>query len=316
MLTTKQAADFFRAHDRYLILTHKSPDGDTLGCAAGLCRALRGLGKTAALLKNAEVTESYRPYVDGLWAEEGFAPETVVSVDVAAVGLFPENAKPFVERIDLAIDHHPSCEMFGRENCVYPERAACGEILYEIAAELGQVNAETALPLYVAVSTDTGCFVYSNVTANTHRVAGALLDTGIDFRPVNKRLFRTKSKKRLALEGRLLSALEYFDGGRIVVVQAPLSLQRELALAEDDMDDLAALGGQVEGTDCSITMREKADGAWKISLRTGPRVNATIACQRFGGGGHRAASGCLIRGMTQEETKRAIVAACLEVAGA
>ena len=316
MLTTKQAADFFRAHNRYLILTHKSPDGDTLGCAAALCRVLRGMGKTAALLKNAEVTESYLPYVDGLWAEEGFAPGTVVSVDVAAVGLFPENAKPFAERVDLAIDHHPSCEEFGRENCVYPERAACGEIVYEIAEELGQVSAAVALPLYVAVSTDTGCFVYSNVTANTHRVAAALLDTGIDFRAVNKRLFRMKSKKRLALEGRLLSELEYFDGGRIVVVQVPLSLQRELALSEDDMDDLAALGGQVEGTDCSITMKEKEDGAWKISLRAGARVNATKVCEKFGGGGHRAASGCVLRGVTREEAKRALVAACMEVADA
>ena len=147
MLTTKQAADFFRAHDNYLILTHKSPDGDTLGCAAALCHVLRDLHKTAALLKNAEVTEVYLPYVDGLWAAEDFAPETVVSVDIAAVSLLPENAKPFAERIDLAIDHHPSCEMFGRENCVQPERAACGEILYEIAAELGQISAAAALPL-------------------------------------------------------------------------------------------------------------------------------------------------------------------------
>lgn len=316
MLTTKQAADFFRARDNYLILTHKSPDGDTLGCAAALCHVLRGMGKAAALLKNDEVTETYLPYVDGLWAGEDFAPGAVVSVDVAAAGLFPQNAKPFAERVDLAIDHHPSCELFGRENCVYPERAACGEILYEIAAELGQVNAETALPLYVAVSTDTGCFLYSNVTANTHRVAAALMETGIDVRSVNKRLFRTKSKKRLALEGRLLSALEFFDAGRVVVVQVPLSLQRELALTEDDMDDLAALGGQVEGTDCSITMREKADGAWKVSLRAGVRVNAMKVCAKFGGGGHRAASGCVIRGMTREETKRALVAACLEVADA
>ena len=206
--------------------------------------------------------------------------------------------------------------MFGRENCVYPERAACGEIIHEIAAELGQVNAETALPLYVAVSTDTGCFVYSNVTANTHRVAAALIDTGVDFRAVNKRLFRTKSKKRLALEGRLLSELEYFDAGRVVVVQVPLSLQRELSLSEDDMDDLAALGGQVEGTDCSITMKEKEDGAWKISVRAGGRINATKVCEAFGGGGHRAASGCVIRGKTQEEAKRAMVAACMEAADA
>ncbi|MBE6910475.1 MAG: bifunctional oligoribonuclease/PAP phosphatase NrnA [Ruminococcaceae bacterium] len=315
-MTTREVADFLRDHDDYLILTHKSPDGDTLGCAAGLCRMLRGIGKTAWLLKNDEVVPLYAPYVDGLWAAEDYAFRTVVSVDIAAHNLFPKNAEPFAERVDLCIDHHPGNEGFGTLNCVYPERSACGEIILDVAVALDALTPEVALPLYVAVSTDTGCFVYSNVNANTHRAAAALMDTGIDYRAVNKRLFRTKTKKRLALEGRLLNALEFFDGGRIVVVQLPLSLQRELELTENDTDDIASLGGQVEGTDCSITMKERENGEWKISLRTGPRVNATEVCRRFGGGGHRAASGCVIRGKTQEETKRALVDACMELADA
>lgn len=315
MLTAREAAEFLRAHDNYLILTHRRPDGDTLGCAAALCRMLRGIGKTAWLLGNAEVTDGYAPYVDGLWAAEGYACETVVSVDLAALGLFPDNAEGFRSRVDLAIDHHPSYEGFGKLCCVRPECAACGEILYEIAIELGQLTAEVALPLYVAVSTDTGCFVYSNVTADTHRVAAALIDTGIDFRTVNKRHFRTKTKKRLALEGRLLNEMEYFDDGRIVVVQVPWALQRELELTENDMDDLAALGGLVEGQDCSITMKELADGGWKVSVRTGPRVNATAVCAKFGGGGHRAASGCMVKG-DREEAKNAVVRAAMEVADA
>ncbi len=313
MLTTEQVADFLRAHDNYLILTHKRPDGDTLGCAAALCHMLRGLGKTAWLLKNEEVVALYTPYVDGLWAADGYAYDTVVSVDLAALSLFPDNAEHLQTAVDLAIDHHPSYEGFGRLCCVHPECAACGEILYEVAVALGQVTPEVALALYVAVSTDTGCFVYSNVTANTHRVAAALIDAGIDFRTVNKRHFRTKTKKRLALEARLLDGMEFFDGGRIVVVQLPRSLQEELALSENDTDDIAALGGLVEGQDCSITMKEQPDGAWKISVRTGARVNATEVCARFGGGGHRAASGCVISGMTQEQAKLAIVCAAEEV---
>lgn len=316
MLTTKEVAAFLRAHDNYLILTHKRPDGDTLGCAAALCHMLRGAGKTAWLLKNEEVTESYAPYVDTLWAAPDYVWDTVVSVDLAALSLFPDNAAALHGRVDLAIDHHPSYEGFGALSCVDPGRAACGEILYEVAVELGQLTPEVALPLYVAVSTDTGCFVYSNVTANTHRVAAALMETGIDYRGANKLHFRTKTKKRLALEGRLLSSMEFFDGGRIVVVQVPRTLIRELALTENDMDDLAALGGVVEGQDCSVTMKEQENGDWKISLRTGPRVNATRVCEKFGGGGHAAASGCVIGGMDGEAAKRAIVAACIEVGNA
>ena len=140
-----------------------------------------------------------------------------------------------------------------------------------MAVELGQLTPAVALPLYVAVSTDTGCFVYSNVTANTHRVAAALMETGIDYRAANKRHFRTKTKKRLALEAELLRTMEFYDEGRVVVVTLPLSLAERLSLTEADMDDVSALGGVVEGTDCSITMKETKDGAWKISVRTGTR---------------------------------------------
>ena len=305
-MTVKEVAAFLRAHDSYLILTHRRPDGDTLGCAAALCVLLQQMGKTAALLPNAEVTSLYADYVAPYWAAEDYRYETVVSVDLAALGLFPDNAECFKDRVDLAIDHHPSYEGFGKESCVYPECAACGEILCALAQELGQLTKEVALPLYVAVSTDTGCFVYSNVTANTHRVAAALMETGIDYRAANKLHFRTKSKKRLALEGELLRTMEFYDKDRIVIVAVPQSLQQRMALSEADMEDLASLGGLVEGTDCAVTMKETKDGAWKVSVRTGARVNATLACSKLGGGGHRAASGCLIE-HADYETARAMI---------
>ena len=266
------------------------------------------MGKTVGILYNRETTEHFEQYVEQYWVADDFDYKTVVSVDLAALSLFPDNAEMFKTRVDLAIDHHPSYEGFGKESCVHPECAACGEILCELAQELGQLTPEVALPLYVAVSTDTGCFVYSNVTANTHRVAAALMETGIDYRAANKRHFRTKTKKRLALEAELLRTMEFYDEGRVVVVTLPLSLAERLSLTEADMDDVSALGGVVEGTDCSITMKETKDGAWKISVRTGARVNATKACAALGGGGHRAASGCVYHGPLAE-AKAAILAA-------
>ena len=219
-MTVKEVAAFLRAHDSYLILTHRRPDGDTLGCAAALCAMLRQMGKTAGILYNRETTEHFESYVEQYWVADDFDYETVVSVDLAALSLFPDNAEMFKTRVDLAIDHHPSYEGFGKESCVHPECAACGEILCELAQELGQLTPEVALPLYVAVSTDTGCFVYSNVTANTHRVAAALMETGIDYKAANKLHFRTKSKKRLALEGELLRTMEFYDEDRVVIVTA------------------------------------------------------------------------------------------------
>ena len=314
-MTVKEVAAFLRAHDSYLILTHRRPDGDTLGCAAALCAMLRQMGKTAALLPNAEVTSLYADYVAPYWAAEDYRYETVVSVDLAALGLFPDNAERFKNRVDLAIDHHPSYEGFGKESCVHPECAACGEILYELAVELGQLTPAVALPLYVAVSTDTGCFVYANTTSQTHRIAAELMDCGIDAAGVNKVLFRTKSPTRLAMEARMVAAMELYDNGRVVVMSIPLSLCRELNASESDVEDLSSLAALVQGTDCGITLREQDPQRVKISVRTGKRVDASAVCRELGGGGHKGAAGAAVDG-TMAEAKAAILAAYRKATGA
>ena len=79
-------------------------------------------------------------------------------MDIAALSLLPENARPYQDRIALAIDHHPSQEFFARETCLEADSAACGEIVYDILRQLTPLTPEMALPLYVAISTDTGCF--------------------------------------------------------------------------------------------------------------------------------------------------------------
>ena len=228
-MTYTEAAELLKCQDNILILTHRRPDGDTVGCAVGLCAALRELGKTAWVLPNADTTSLLTPYLEGYLAPDGFAPDFVVSVDIASRGLFPDNAKCWLENgVDLAIDHHGSNEGFGRENCVDPGRAACGELIYDIVRQWGPVSPTAALPLYLAVSTDTGCFVYSNTTAGTHRVAAGLLDTGIDYRSVNKRHFRTKSFKRLRLESMLTEGMDLFDNGTIAIAAVTLDMMKAL----------------------------------------------------------------------------------------
>ena len=294
MLTVPEVAELLRSFDNVLILTHIRPDGDTVGCAAALCAGLRQLGKTAYLLPNPGLTNTTTPYFVPYAAPADFVPEKVVSTDIATVNLFPENAKAYMDRIDLAIDHHPSFERFGRANIVRSEAAACGELMYDILSELGPITAEIALPLYVAVSTDTGCFVYNNTTANTHTVAAALMETGIDFKTVNKVFFRTKTHKRMALEADMLSNMEFFDRERVVFLYVPMSLMARLEATESDAEELSSLGGQIEGTDCAVTFRELRPNVWKLSVRTGERINATRVCAALGGGGHAAAAGCTV----------------------
>lgn len=313
-LTVQEAAARLRQMNNVLLLTHVRPDGDTIGSAAALCQALRDMGKTAYLLYNPEITDTYAPYAEPYWASEGFVPEHIVSADIAALNLLPDNAAAYASRVELTIDHHGSQEFFAAETCLDADAAACGEIIYCVIRELTAITPAIALLLYVAISTDTGCFVYANTTADTHRIAAELLETGIDVGPVNKVLFRTKSKTRLAMEARMVADMELYDGDRVVVMSIPLSLRQELHATEADIEELSSLAALVEGTDCGITLRELKPGRVKLSLRTGPRVDACAVCQRLGGGGHKAAAGATVDG-TLEDAKALILKAYRAVVG-
>lgn len=296
-LSYQAAAQWLLDHDGYLILTHVRPDGDTVGCAAALCTALREQGKTAWVLPNPETTAIFTPYLEGLLAPEGYQPQTVVSVDMAARGLFPENAQCYLEKVDLAFDHHPSQEFFAQNTCLNAQRAACGELMFDVIRQWGPVSQAVALPLYVAVSTDTGCFVYSNTSPATHAVAAALLATGIDFYPINRRHFRTRSFKRLQLESLLTAGMELLDEGQLAIVTLTLDMIAQVGAKEEDLDDISAFVGGVEGVHTGVTIRELRPGVCKISLRTEPgELNASAVCGKLGGGGHAAAAGATVEG--------------------
>ena len=312
-MTCAEVVTFLQAHDNYLILTHKRPDGDAIGCSVALVEILRGMGKTAWLPNLSDATALFDEYLEGQMAPTDFVPETVVSVDLATLNLLPDHALAWKERVDLAIDHHPSNDGFAKQTWLEGDRAACGEIIYQIAEAVGVMNSVLANALYVAVSTDCGCFVYSNTTANTHRVAAELIASGADYKRLNKKHFRTKSMARMRLEGLILRDMSLYRNGTIAVAPVSLSMMAEAGAGEGDAEDIAALLGQIDGVRYSATIRELKPGECKISLRSGDAAfDASCACARLGGGGHRAAAGCVVHG-TVEVAERAIVAAiCAE----
>jgi len=312
-MTSRQAADFLTAHDGYLILTHVRPDGDTIGCAAGLCRALRQIGKTAYILENPEVTELFSNYIDGFTVGPEFTPETVVSVDIASKSLFPAPAQPYLDRVDLAIDHHPSQEFFSKETCLDSKRAACGQLIFEIIKQFASITPEIGEALYVAVSTDCGCFQYSNTDAEAHRAAAELMESGFNPYPVNRKFFRTKTFRRLKLEGLLTAGMELRDGGQTALVFLTRAMIDEVGASERDMDDISAFVGQIEGVKNGVTLKETTDGHVKLSLRTDPGdLNASAVCALLGGGGHAAAAGAMVQG-TMEEVRRMVIGAIGQV---
>lgn len=295
----KQAAALLGGWDHILILTHKRPDGDTIGCAVGLCALLRQIGKTAWLHPNEDATELFTSYLEGYIAPADFAFDKVVAVDVATLDLLTDGERAIADSrgVDLCIDHHPSNTGYAAANCVEADKAACGEIVYKLVEELGELDDEIAKMLYVAVSTDTGCFAYANTTANTHAVAAALMARDIPYQVINKRHFRTKSRKRMKLETILIGSLEELEDGQVVIGALSLDDMAKVGATEVDAEDIAAVLGQIEGVKASATLRELKGGECKISLRSDSSyLDACAVCALLGGGGHKAAAGATVKG--------------------
>lgn len=314
MLTIEEASKWLLARDNFLILSHKSPDGDTIGSGAALCIALREQGKTAFMLKNDDISENFAPFAENLQSED-FEADFVVSVDIATEGLFPKNAEKYKGEVDLSIDHHPPRELFGKENCVHHEKAAAGEIIYGIVSLWGPLTQAVARPLYLAISTDTGCFVYGNTTAETHHVAAAIMETGLEVRQINKVLFQTVTLTRLKVESMLVANMKMYNNGTVAMVCVTRKLVEELQATPKDMDDIASFLSKVEGVKVAATIREKENNICKLSLRTDPNVlKADEACALLGGGGHAAASGASMD-KPLEEAISAVTSAIEQVLG-
>ena len=312
-LTASECAAWLDEHDDYIIISHRRPDGDTLCSGAALCSALRRAGKRAWCFDNPETTDTYRPFVAPYLAPEGLSPSTLVTVDVASEGLFPAGIST---PVPLAIDHHPSNSRFAENLCLAAERSSCGELVMEIIKALcGSMTAGEANLLYAAVSTDTGCFQYSNTNAATLRAAAELVECGAENSALNTLLFRTMSRARMALEGRMLTGMRYFKDGRISVNIVTQAMLDECGADENDCDDLAGIAGKAKGSLISLTIREVAEGS-KVSARSKPGINVSDVCAVYGGGGHAMAAGVTLNCGVEEALElmlRAIDEKCQEL---
>ncbi len=291
-------AAFLRAHDNYEILTHAYPDGDTLGSGFALCLALQQLGKNARVITTG-VSKDF-VFLQKEIREQSFAPHTVVSVDVADEKLLGENREKYEGRIDLCVDHHGTNKVQAPLRFVDGSAAANCEILYRLFQYMGiEITRAIANNLYTGISTDTGCFRYSNTTSDTLRLAASLMDepAGCDTAYINKVMFETKTRKKLMLEREIYDTIDYCAANRCAMIAVTLDIQQKVGVGDGELEGLASIPRQIEGVEIGITLREKAKDDFKISVRTNEHViNAAQFCARFGGGGHAAAAGCSVKG--------------------
>ena len=309
-IDVQQAAEFLKANDDYLILMHASPDGDTLGGGHALCGALQRMGKRAKAVCPDEIPHKF-DYLAAAVKEQGFEPKNVVCVDIADTKLLGD-MKAVGDTAKLCIDHHESNTNYAEMMLLQPEYAAACELVYEVINALGvPFDKELADCIYTGLSTDTGCFKFSNTTPQTHIIAAEMMRSGADYATINYIHFDLKSPARIKLEQDVLNNIRYYEGGRVALISVPLSLLDGLPdIDSDDIGALANIPRQIEGVDIGICVKEKKPGSFKVSLRTSELVNASELCAKFGGGGHIRAAGCSFNGTIEEAENTIVEASC------
>lgn len=310
MANLEDAAHFLCGADKILILSHRSPDGDTLGCASALSRALIALGKSVMFRCADPVPPKFTYLFEGIEYGE-FEPEHIVTVDVADKTLLG-SLEPYGDKTDFAIDHHASCRPFAKETWVEGTAGAACELIARLIPVLGvEITPKIADCLYTGISTDTGCFRYPNASANTYRIAADLLEHGANAAEINRLMFDTKSRAAVALLKRLYGDMEFHCDGKCAVFCLTNDVIAETGASEDDLDGVSAMVRQVEGVLLGFTLREREGGVWKVSMRATNPADASVVCAKFGGGGHKGAAGCSLTGEL-EDVKARVVAACCE----
>ena len=300
-LTRNDCANWLLDHDRYAILTHRKPDGDTLGSAAALCLGLRSLGKTAHVLENPELTPLYAPLMEGITKPAAQEGDLLIAVDVAADTMLPRCWDELKNCIDLRIDHHGSGREYTPRELVESDMAACAEIIWEVLLEMGvELDEKMAEAIYVGVSTDTGCFRFANTNAHTFDVAADCTAAGADVFDWNRRLFETNSLAKLKLQGWVVEHVKIFCDGKLAICCLPKAVEEALGVDEDDLGNLSSFLRTIEGVRMAALLRQNDESCTKVSVRAIPGYDAATVCGVFGGGGHAGAAGCTIRQPLEE----------------
>ena len=294
-MTLKEVANLILQHNNFDILTHNYPDGDCIGSAFALAHALKQIGKNARVITTDR--QKKFEFLFESYSTPEFEREYVISTDVADEKLLGANRKEYEGKIDLCIDHHKSNVINAPYKYVDADSAAAGEIIYELIPLLGaEYTKEIADCLYTAISTDTGCFRYTNTTSRTMRIAAELIDLNCDSGYINKEMFETKSKARVELEREILESMIFCADDKCAIIYTTREMTE--GLGDDETEGIASIPRQIEGVKMGITVREK-EKDYKISVRTNDGVDACAFCKQFGGGGHVAASGCTLKGDLQ-----------------
>ena len=289
----KECALLLKTFDNIHIYTHIHPDGDALGSSFALMALLKKLGKRVKVI----CLDTLPERLSFIWKteQEDFEPDFIVTLDVADMSLLGDFGD---KKIDLVIDHHLKNTVVCDNKLVLSDMAATGEIIYELALELGvDFDKYIAECLYTAISTDTGCFKFSNTSAHTFKAVSELVSYTPEgnFGYLNVPLFINKSRNKLKFESELIENMSFYFDSKVSVMVVTDEIINKHAIPDGDTGGVEQLGKSIEGVEIAVTLKEREDG-FKVSFRSSDSIDASRIAAHFGGGGHRCAAGCFIKG--------------------
>ncbi|MBE6844240.1 MAG: bifunctional oligoribonuclease/PAP phosphatase NrnA [Ruminococcus sp.] len=301
------AADILKSCGSAYILTHQSPDGDCIGSGTALYYILRGMGKKARVLCSDEIPKKF-DFMRREYTDEEFEPEIIIAADVADAKLLGRYNEIYGDKVDLCIDHHISNTGYAKNTLVCPDASAACEVVYELMKVMGiAADEKLAKCIYTGIATDTGCFRYENTTARAHEIAAELKKTvKVNFAKINREMFDVKSRGRLKMEAFAVDRIEYYLEGKCTLLAVTSKMREEMEVTPAELDGIEGIPLQVEGAEVGITIKQRDETSYKISMRSANDVNVSDICAMLGGGGHVKAAGCLLHG-TLDEVKEQIV---------
>jgi phosphoesterase RecJ-like protein len=287
------------ARRRFVLASHSRPDGDSIGSQLAMAYALRALGKEVVIVNSDAAPAPLMQFPGVPEIEIGSRVEG--EFDAAIIMECGDLARTGVEGLDrffvINIDHHPGNTAYGQINWFNPTAAACGELVFDLVCALGvDLSPEIATHIYLAILTDTGSFHYSSISPRTFDICKQTLEAGVDPVLVARNVYDSNNMGRLKLFGAVLSAMQLDTTGRIAIVYLDHEMARAAGGTYEDTEGLINLPLTVKEIQAVVFFKQIEGDEYRVSMRSKGDIDIGGVAKQFGGGGHKNAAGCTVRG--------------------
>lgn len=297
----------------FIVASHVDPEGDAIGASLALYFALKGLGKKVCIYNETGVPKilKFLPGAESVVSELDSVNEydAIFVVDCGSLDRLGR-LKDRLEKLKIInIDHHSTNDSFGHLNFVDKNAAAAGEVVYDLLKKLGVAfTKEIATNLYTAVVVDTGSFRYASTTSRSFKIAAELLTMGVDPWEVAKNVYENFPFERMKLLGDALQTMELVKNGLYAFMVVTQEMLAKYNATVDLTEGFVNFGRAVEGVEVSVIFKQVGEEQYKLSFRSKGDINVAVIAQSLGGGGHKNAAGCKLRGSLAEVKQKVIEA--------